>query len=71
MIELTLEQRQALAAEQPPRLIDSETRTTYVLLREDVYERMKELAYDDSPWTEEEMDRLAEEAGELLDRYNP
>jgi hypothetical protein len=71
MIELTPEQRQTLAAEQLPRFIDPETRTKYVLLREDVYERLKGLLYDDSPWTEEEMDRLAEEAGELLDRYEP
>jgi|GEM_PF-6337440 hypothetical protein len=28
-----------------------------------------ELMYDDSPWSEEEMDLLAEEAGELLDKY--
>jgi hypothetical protein len=71
MIELTPEQRQALASEQPPRLFDPETRKSYVLVREDVYERMKELLYDDSPWTDEEMDLLAEEAGELLDRYEP
>lgn len=68
MIELTSEQRRALASEQPPRLIDPETRKKYVLVREEVYDRMKELAYDDSPWTEEEMDQLAQEAGELLDR---
>jgi len=71
MIELTAEQRQALTAEQPPRVIDPETRKRYVLVAEEVYERLKELLYDDSPWTEEEMDLLAEEAGELLDRYEP
>jgi hypothetical protein len=71
MIELTPEQRQALAAQQPPRFIDPETRKTYVLLSEQVYERLKGLLYDDSPWTDEEMDLLAEEAGELLDRYEP
>jgi hypothetical protein len=32
---------------------------------------MQELLYDDSPWTDEEMDLLAEEAGELLYRYEP
>jgi hypothetical protein len=71
MIELTPEQRQALAAEQAPRLIDPETRKRYVLVSEEVYERMKELLYEDSPWTDEEMDLLVEEAGELLDRYEP
>jgi hypothetical protein len=71
MIELTPEQRQAMAAEQPPRLLDSETGKRYVLVSEEVYERLTELLYDDSPWTDEEMDLLAEEAGELLDRYQP
>jgi hypothetical protein len=71
MIELTPEQRQALVAEQAPRLIDPETCKRYVLVSEEVYERMKELLYEDSPWTDEEMDLLAEEAGELLDRYEP
>jgi hypothetical protein len=71
MIELTPEQRQALAADQLPRLIDPETHKTYVLLSEEVYQRLKDRLYDDSPWTDAEMDRLAEEAGELLDRYEP
>jgi hypothetical protein len=71
MIELTSEQRRAMAAEQPPRFIDPETRKSYVLVSEDAYERIKELLYDDSPWTDQEMDLLAEEAGDLLDRYEP
>jgi hypothetical protein len=48
-----------------------ETRRTYVLVNEQTYERIKELFYDDSPWTDPEMDLLAEEAGGLLDRYEP
>ena len=45
MIELTLEQRQAVAqpAENPPRAVDPDTRTTYVLIREEVYNRVKAL----------------------------
>jgi hypothetical protein len=49
MIELT--KTQHLALEQnggPPRVRDPETNTTYVLVREEVYERMKNLLYDDS-----------------------
>jgi hypothetical protein len=38
-------------------------------VREDVYERIKALIYDDSPWTDEEMDLRAAEAGEMLDHY--
>lgn len=43
MIELTLEQRLAVAQheESPPRAIDPDTRTTYVLIREEVYDRAK------------------------------
>jgi hypothetical protein len=71
MIELTPEQRQALAAGEAPRFIDPDSRKRYVLVSEELYERMKDSLYDDSPWTDEEMDLLAEEAGELLDRYEP
>jgi hypothetical protein len=60
-----------LTGAEPARAVDPETNAEYVLVRADLYERLKELLYDDSPWTDEEMDLLAEEAGELLDRYEP
>jgi hypothetical protein len=43
MIELTQEQRQALKEQQsyPPRFLDPDTRTTFVLLREELYERVR------------------------------
>jgi hypothetical protein len=68
MIELTEEQRRELA-EPEPVAIDPPTQQVYILVRKETYERNKQLLYDDSPWTEEEMDLLADEAGELLDRY--
>jgi len=45
MIELTLEQRQAVVqqGEIPPRAVDPDTHTTYVLIREEVYDRVKAL----------------------------
>jgi hypothetical protein len=45
MIELTPEQRQAVATgrESPPRAIDPDTQTGYVLIREEVYDRVKAL----------------------------
>ena len=45
MIELTLEQRQAVAqqGETPPRAVDPDTHTTYVLIREEVYARVRAL----------------------------
>jgi len=69
MIELTEQQRQALAAagETPANVIDPETRAAYVLVRREEYERLKDMLYDDSPWTDEEMDLLAVEVDVLLD----
>ena len=69
MIQLTEEQRQELQGPEPTA-IDPATNREYVLVPKEVYERLKEF-YDDSPWTAEEMDALAEEAGKLLDRYEP
>jgi len=45
MIELTLEQRQAVAqpGEIPPRAVDPDTQTIYVLIREEVYARLRAL----------------------------
>ena len=70
MIELTEQQAQAIGSgETPPTVVDPKTTTKYVLLRQDVYEQLTSLDYDDSPWTDEEMDVLAAEAGELLDSF--
>ena len=43
MIELTNEQSILLANETPPRLMDPATEVTYVLVREDTYNRVKGL----------------------------
>jgi hypothetical protein len=40
--------------------------TDLVLLRADVFARLRALVYDDSPWTDEEMDRLAAEDADAL-----
>ena len=65
MIELSEQQMQALAAagNKPLVLVDPKTTISYVLLRQDVYERLADKEYDDSPWTDEEMELLAWEAG--------
>ena len=46
MIELTAEQRLQLNTDLP-RVIDPETRTKYVLVKEDVYERLEALLVPD------------------------
>jgi hypothetical protein len=65
MIELTEQQRQALEHPEstPPRVVNPQTKETFVLLRVDEYERLKVDEYDDSPWTREELHALAWEAG--------
>lgn len=49
MIELTLEQRQAVAqqGETPPRALDPDTHTTYVLIHEKIYARLESLLSDE------------------------
>ena len=66
MIELTEQQVKALehAAATPPRIVNPRTKETFVLLRLDEYERLKEDEYDDSPWTREELQALAWEVAE-------
>jgi hypothetical protein len=60
MIELTEQQVQALENTEaaPPRVVNPRTRETFVLLRVEEYERLKD-EYDDSPWTREELQALA------------
>ena len=53
-VELTEEQRQVVeSAETPVRMIDRRTKTAYVLVREDFYNRVQSL-FEAGPLTEEE-----------------
>ena len=77
MIELIDQQLQALesAESTPARVVNPRTKETFVLLPEAEYKRLKELEYDDSPWTKEELQALAWEAGkeagwEEMDEYD-
>jgi len=49
MIELTPEQRRAVARHQgsPPRAIDPDTQTGFVLIREETYDRIKALVAEE------------------------
>jgi hypothetical protein len=66
MIELTEQQMQALEHPEaaPPRVLNPRTKETFVLLRIEEYERLKEQEYDDRPWTREELHALAWETSE-------
>jgi hypothetical protein len=54
MLELTADQHQAILENhsQPVRAIDPATQAEYVLLRAEVYDRIKNLISDDSGWQE-------------------
>ena len=64
-VQLTDEQRRLLfeSADTPPTVVDPLTETSYVLVRAEVYERIKELLYDDGDWTPEEQLRLLADSG--------
>lgn len=68
MIELNEELRQVLQANpgEPVRLVDPATQKAFVLLSAEEYDRLIEGLYDDSPWTDEEMDLLAAEQADSL-----
>jgi hypothetical protein len=77
MIELTEQQVDALEHTEgtPLCLMNPRTQETYVLLPVDQYERLREDEYDDTPWTKEELQALAWEAGkrvgwEDMDEYD-
>ncbi|HEV3236151.1 MAG TPA: hypothetical protein VGZ25_04140 [Gemmataceae bacterium] len=61
---LTKEQWEAVRSGEFAQL--SEEGTDLVVMRADVFERMRALAYDDSPWSDEEMDLLANEDADAL-----
>jgi hypothetical protein len=54
MIELTEQQRQELSVPEPIA-IDPSTKRTYVLVRKNVYDRIKGLLYDNGEWTDDEL----------------
>lgn len=68
IIELTTEQADAFGNEgEELVVVDPRTKQVYRLVREDVYQKVRALTYDDSPWTPAETARLAGEAFGKLD----
>jgi hypothetical protein len=62
-LQLTEEEQREVrqAKREPVRLTDPETQQEYVLLRAEVYERMKSLLYDDSDFEPDRGYPLADE----------
>ena len=63
-MQLTQEQWQALHEGQSVHF--HEEGTDFVVVRADVFERLRQIIYDDTPWTDEEMDILAAEDADAL-----
>lgn len=57
---MELENEFTEAAKQPQgvRLTDPITNREFVLVRAEIFDRLRELCYDDSPWTDVERDAL-------------
>ena len=66
MINLTEDQLRALSQPHvdPPRILNPRTNETFVLLRVEEYKRLTADAYDDKPWTREELQAQAWETSE-------
>jgi hypothetical protein len=63
-MNLTPEQLEAARNGEPVRF--AEAGSEFVVLRADVYERLRSSLYDASPWTDEEMDLLTAEDADAL-----
>ena len=63
MIELTEAQRHELT-ESEPTAIDPRTKETYILVRKNVYDRIKGLLSEDGEWTEDELRLLLARSSE-------
>lgn len=68
MIPLTEKQRQQLQRVGHLHVFDSVTNEQFVLIRASTFEQLTDKT-DFGRWTLEEMDRLHEEAGSMLDRF--
>jgi hypothetical protein len=58
MIELTDEQRRQLENGRAVQVTDPGTDRPYVVLSKEVYDRLSQLVYDASEWTDEDMRRM-------------
>jgi hypothetical protein len=64
MIELTAEQRQQLDEGRAVDVTDPETAQPYVVLRKDVYDRVRRLLYDDGDATPDDLRRMLARSAE-------
>ncbi len=63
-MNISPEQVEAVQSGQPLHLTDPQTNTQFVILRADLYDRIKGLVFDDSEWTHDEMRELLARSAE-------
>ena len=63
---MTLTKEQLAALRSGESVPWTEEGTALVILRADIFERLRSSLYDDSPWSNEEMDALAAEDADRL-----
>lgn len=69
MLDLTLQQRSAVqSGEAVPCTLDQ---IECIVVRKDIFERLQQVAYDDSEWTPEEMMAMAQRAFDDADIAGP
>lgn len=62
-MDLTQAQLQSIKAGQPVRIVAPEVGGECVVIRADIFDRLKNVLYDDSPLSQSEKSRLLVEAG--------
>jgi hypothetical protein len=70
-MNLSDHQQQAALQGEAVRVIDPNTRTEFVVIRSDVFDRLKGLLYDDNSPTDDELAALAWEAGKGIGWEDP
>ena len=71
MLELTEQQQHAVDADSEPRLIDPRTRTAYVLVKAEIYERLRSLLAEDEGLDMRQVAVLVERAMREDDANDP
>jgi len=69
MFDLTTEQQKAVSCGEPVPFVLNETEC--IVMRKDVFDRMKRIAYDAGEWTPEEMIAMAKLAFDDADIAGP
>ncbi len=70
-MNLTTEQVHAIQSGQPVHVTEPQSQIECVVVRADVYEKIKSFAYDDSEWTDDEIRALAAGASDEADSAGP